>query len=295
MFGQNYNIRIGGPLTPIVKKILILNGSIFFILQVAGLFSPQFTVYFENLFGLSHLGFIHEFKLWQIFTYMFLHAGWLHILMNLLVFWMFAGELEQLWGSKLFLSYYIFSGVGAGLFIIILNYLVFLKYHLNPVTIGASGAIYAVLAAYGITWPDRKVIVFPLFIPIKIKYMVIVFGVISFLGTLASASGNGGNISHIGHFGGIISGLLYMFLKLRKPYKSNNIQEKESSIAHVLKKMRIRRKKKAIETRIEAKKIIDELLEKIARNGMSSLSATEKKNLEWARKHYFPDRNDTVH
>ena len=295
MFGQNYNIRIGGPLTPVVKKLLIINGAIFLFLQIAGMFNPQYTVYFENLFGLSHLGFIHEFKIWQIFTYMFLHAGWLHILMNLLVFWMFAGELEQLWGSKIFLNFYIFSGVGAGFFIMILNYFVFQKYHINPVTIGASGAIYAVLAAYGITWPDRKVIVFPLFIPIKIKYMVIVFGAIAFLGTLASAAGTGGQISHIGHFGGIISGLLYMFIKLKKPYKSNNLQAKENLISRALKKMRIRRKKKAIETRIEAKKIIDKLLEKIARNGMSSLTSKEKKDLEWARKHYFPDRNDTVH
>ncbi len=295
MLGQNYNIRIGGPLTPVVKKLLIINGTIFLIFQIFGSFYPQFTMYLENLLGLSHIGFIQEFKLWQIFTYMFLHAGWLHIIMNLLVFWMFAGELEQIWGSKSFLNFYIFSGVGAGFFIIILNYLIYLKYHINPVTIGASGAIYAVLAAYGISWPDRKVIIFPLFIPIKIKYMVILFGCISFFGTLASAAGTGGQISHIGHFGGIISGLLYMFLKLRKSNKPKIVQKNDNIISRVIRKAKISRKKKVIETRIEAKKIIDELLEKIARNGMSSLSAKEKKDLEWARKHYFPDHNDTVH
>ena len=151
MYGQNVNIRFGGPLTPAVKKIMIINGGIFLFQQIFGLFSPGV---FEYIFGINHVGFFHEFKLWQIFTYMFLHGGWLHIIFNLIALWMFAGDLEELWGSKLFVKYYLYSGVGAGLFIAIMNFIIFSKFQVSPTTLGASGAIYAVLLAYGLTWPN---------------------------------------------------------------------------------------------------------------------------------------------
>ncbi len=292
MLGQTGNIRIGGPLTPVVKNLLILNGIVFLIQEIAGLFYPNLI---EYQFGLSHIGFAVEFKLWQIFTYMFLHGGWLHIILNMLGLWMFAGELEQLWGSRLFLRYYLFSGIGAGLFIALMNYITYSQYQINAPTIGASGAIYAVLLAYGMTWPDRKVIIFPFFIPIKIKYMVLIFGAISFFGALSAASGTAGNISHIGHIGGIISGFLYMITRIRRPGRTEERPRKSNFISNAFKKARLKKKKKEIETRIQAKQIIDKLLEKIARQGMSSLTPQEKSDLEWARKHYYPDDNDILH
>ena len=106
MRGQNVSIRFGGPVTPIVKNLLIINGVIFLIQQFARLFFPGVM---ENIFGLSHEGFIHQFKVWQVVTYMFLHGGWLHIFFNLIALWMFAGELERLWGSRFFMRYYLFS------------------------------------------------------------------------------------------------------------------------------------------------------------------------------------------
>lgn len=88
MYGQNVKFRFGGPLTPVVKKLLIINFGIFIVQQFAGLFYPNALEYF---FGLNTIGFLYEFKLWQVFTYMFLHGGWLHIIFNLLALWMFAG------------------------------------------------------------------------------------------------------------------------------------------------------------------------------------------------------------
>jgi len=291
MYQQKINVRFGGPVTPIVKKLMIINGSIFLIQKFFGMFSPG-TI--ELLFGLHYVGFIHEFKLWQPITYMFLHGGWLHIIFNLIALWMFAGELEQKWGSRLFLRYYLYSGIGAGLFIAVMNYIIFVRFGSSPVTIGASGAIYALLLAYGMTWPNREVLLYFL-IPVKIKYLVIGFGLLEFFGTISSASGAGGNISHVGHLGGLISGFLILMYRSRTSRSDTRTKATPTMFTESARKTRIKKKKRQIETRIRAKKIIDELLEKIARNGMSSLSPEEKRNLEWARKHYYPEDNDTVH
>ncbi|MBN2039761.1 MAG: rhomboid family intramembrane serine protease [Spirochaetes bacterium] len=293
----NINFRFGGPLTDTVKKLMIINGAIFIIQKLFNIFSPGIM---DRIFGLHHIGLIYEFKIWQLFTYMFLHGGFLHILFNLLGLWMFGGELEQKWGKKTFLQYYLFSGFGAGIFIAIMNYIVFSKYGFSPVTIGASGAIYGILLAYGLTWPNREVLLYFLF-PVKIKYLVLGFGIIEFIGTLSSAMGAGGTISHIGHLGGIGSGFLFLFFRKKRQqtvsymYTTGKPNSSEGIVKHFLKEERLKRKSQEIEKRIKAKKIIDTLLEKIAKEGMSSLSHKEKSDLEWARKHYYPNDEDTVH
>lgn len=285
MYGQSVQFRFGGPLTPMVKRLMIANGLIFLIQQIFALIMPGTIEYF---FGLSHIGFIHELKIWQIFTYMFFHGGWLHVIFNLIALWMFGGELENIWGSNLFLKFYVYTGIGAGVFISIMNYYIYMTYHANPVTIGASGALYGILLAYGLTWPNREVLLY-FILPVKIKYLVIVYGLIEFFGTLSGISGTAGGISHIGHLGGLISGFIFII------YKAKFSTGKEGFFKRIWRKIRNKNKKKVIDNRITAKKIIDESLEKIARNGMSSLSSEEKKKLDWARKHYYPEGNETLH
>lgn len=293
---QTIQFRIGGPLTPVVKKLMIINGGIFIFQQLMALFAPGFL---EQNFGLNHQGLIGEFKIWQLFSYMFLHGGWLHIIFNLLGLWMFAGDLEDIWGSRLFLRYYLFSGMGAGIFIATMNFVYFSRYGANPTiaysptTLGASGALYGVLLAYGVNWPNREVLLYFLF-PVKIKYLLILFGVMEFFGTISSSVGGGSTISHIGHLGGLISGMVYLFF-LRKRGPRANYKQQSGFITELMKKQRLKKKRKEIEERIEAKKIIDRLLEKIARQGMGALTAEEKKSLEWARKHYYPENNETLH
>ncbi len=289
MYQRSMNIRFGGPMTPAVKQLMIINGSVFILQQIVGLFSPNML---EAIFGISHLEFVEKFKLWQPLTYMFLHGGWLHIIFNLLGLWMFGGELEQIWGKGRFFRYYILSGVGAGFFIAMMNYYVALRFGTSAVTIGASGAIYAILLAYGLTWPNREVLLYFLF-PIKIKYLLIAFGLMEFFGTISSAAGTGGNISHIGHVGGLIAGFILYRSFMKGKVKSNVV--KISFFRRLTKNVRVRQKKKDIEIRIEAKKIIDETLGKIAKSGMSSLTPEEKKRLEWARKHYYPSSEDILH
>ncbi len=289
MYQRSVNIRFGGPITPAVKQLMILNGAVFLIQQIFNLFSRNML---EAIFGLSHAGLVQNFMLWQPFTYMFLHGGWFHIFFNLLTLWMFGGELEQIWGKGRFLRYYVISGIGAGLFIALMNYYVAMQYGASSVTIGASGAIYAILLAYGLTWPDREVLLYFLF-PIKIKYLLIAFGLVEFFGTLSTAAGAGGNISHIGHVGGIITGFV-----LYRSYMKNRSKTKVAKISlfkRLTKNFRLKKKKKQIDTRIEAKRIIDEILGKIAKSGMSSLTPEEKKKLEWARKHYYPSNEDVLH
>ncbi len=288
MYQKNISIRFGGPMTPGVKWLMILNGAVFLVQQIAGLIIPNGM---EFIFGISHDGFINKFMIWQPLTYMFLHGGWMHIFFNLLGIWMFAGELEIVWGRTKFIRYYILSGIGAGLFIALMNYIAFVNFGSSAVTIGASGALYAILLAYAILWPDREVLLYFLF-PIKIKYLVLAFGLMEFFGTLSSTAGTGGNISHIGHLGGIISGfILIRFMRNSSFPKKQGI----SFFEKFKKKNRLNNKKKVIDARIEAKRIIDELLGKIAKNGMSSLTQDEKKKLEWARRHYYPSNDDILH
>ena len=175
-----------------VKKLLIINAAIFLVQQFFRIFMPG---YLEDLFGLSHEGLVFQFRVWQVFTYMFLHAGWMHVIFNLLALWMFAGELELLWGSRFFLRFYLLCGTGAGLFIAAMNGIAFQEYGQSPVTIGASGAIYGILLAYGMTWPNREVLLYFLF-PIRMKYLVLAFGLIEFFGTLSTVYGAGKHQPH---------------------------------------------------------------------------------------------------
>lgn len=289
MYQRNAGFRFGGPITPVVKKLMLFNGAVFIFQQIGGIFAPGFL---ESVFGLSHAGVAKNFMLWQPFTYMFLHGGWLHIIFNLIALWMFAGEIENILGEKKFLKFYLLSGLGAGFFIAMMNYYIFVRLGSSPVTIGASGAVYAILLAYGISWPNREVLLY-FVLPVKMKYLLIGFGVMEFFGTLSSASGTGGGISHIGHLGGLICG--FFLFKIMRSRGFSSAKGKSSILGDFERKRQLKKKQNEINTRIKAKKIIDSSLEKIARGGMSSLTPDEKKQLEWARRHFYPSKNDTMH
>lgn len=277
--------RFGSAITPSVKKIIFITTIIYIIQLFGNIVTPGFI---ETTFGIHHVGLIHQLKLWQPFTYMFLHGNFFHIFFNMFALWMFGGDLEELFGSRNFLRYYLYSGTGAGICIALMNFYIYGNYGYNPITIGASGAIYALLLAYGMIWPNREVLLYFLF-PIKMKYLLLIFGAIEFYGTLSSASGAGGNISHIGHLGGLITG--FLLLKYEFWHKSISLNPFHS----LFRSYRLARHKKRIQDRIKAKEIIDTLLDKITRYGYSSLTAEEKRQLEWARRHYYPDSNDIIH
>ena len=167
-------------------------------------------------FGLIPLLVWKKYFLWQLFTYIFLHGGFSHIFFNLLALWMFGGELESYWGSKKFLFYFFFCGIGAGIFTVL-----FSSY---PV-IGASGAIFGILLAYGWLFPNRPILIYFLF-PIPAKYMVIIYG---FIELFSSSSGTGGGIAHLTHLGGLAFGFFYMaYPMIRQKFRREYYKRKWS-------------------------------------------------------------------
>ena len=189
---------MGGGLPYGIKMLLIANVAIF-LLQFFG--ADRFLLQY---FALRPASLFSMFALWQLVTYMFLHGGIAHILFNMLALWMFGKELDETWGTQRFLRYYFFCGIGAGLCIVLANYILPSG---NPagVTLGASGAIYGVLLASAVLWPDR-ILYFNFLFPIKMKYFVMIYAAIAFLGSTNMNSG----VSDIGHLGGLLCGWIYL-------------------------------------------------------------------------------------
>ena len=185
-----------------VKWLLIANVSVFIL---TGLM-PESLQGDVSLLALVPRTIVHYFTIWQFVTYMFLHAGIWHLVFNMLTLWMFGTPLEQVWGTRRFLKYYFICGIGAGLCDVILN----LALGHNTRTIGASGAIYGLLLAFGVCFPDQTVLMGFLF-PIKAKYMVMIYAAIELWMSLGVNSG----VSNIAHLGGMAVGFLY--LKSRIP------------------------------------------------------------------------------
>jgi membrane associated rhomboid family serine protease len=202
ILAMNYRYRtstisFGGPLTPVVKKIIIACVSVFVVQLIA---RDPITLFFS----LTPWLVLRDFYFWQLFTYMFLHGGVFHLVFNMLALFMFGCELERHWGGNRFLRYYILTGVGAGLCVFLFPS----NYYTH--TLGASGAIYGILLAYGLTFPDRIIYLY-MIIPLQAKYFVMVIGGIAFLSALSTTNTG---ISNIAHLGGMLFG--YIYLK-RKP------------------------------------------------------------------------------
>jgi len=188
-----------------VKWLLIVNIALFVVYYFA--VRVGYGNYFYY-FGLIPRAVVELFAVWQLFTYMFLHdpLGFSHILFNMLTLYIFGRVLESDWGSKRFLQFYLICGVGAALCVIIANALFG---NMDTRTIGASGAIYGVLLAYGLLYPEQ-IVLFSFLFPIKAKYFVMIIGAIAFL---SSFGGSGSGVSHVAHLGGM--GFGYLYLKSR--------------------------------------------------------------------------------
>lgn len=217
---------------PIVtKNLLIVNVVAFLACYVMGTdASGSYTL--NNLLGL-HFFLASDFHIYQLFTYMFMHGGFEHIIFNMFALWMFGCVVERVWGAKKFLFYYITCGIGAGLFQEAAQYVTYLVQDLGAyqmvntgtariamgeylnmwTTVGASGAIYAILLAFGMIYPNERIFIFPLPIPIKAKYFVIGYAAIELFSALATT---GDGVAHIAHLGGMVFGF-FMIRHWRKP------------------------------------------------------------------------------
>jgi membrane associated rhomboid family serine protease len=197
---SNFSYQFGpGPLTPAIKVLIAVNVAAF----VVTFFAPQLTLQF----GLRPADVFERFALWQPFTYMFLHAGPMHLLFNMLTLWMMGVELERTWGTRFFVKFYFVSGLGAGLTQMLLGILPvgFAGQFYYPSTVGASGAIFGLLLAYAIYFPNRPILMYFLF-PVPARYFVMILGGLSLL----SAFGGGSGVAHTAHLGGLVTAYLYL-------------------------------------------------------------------------------------
>ncbi len=288
------------------KNLLIINVLAFlcyYVLAYRG-------IDLNSIFGL-HFFLASKFRLYQIFTYMFMHGGWEHLFFNMFALWMFGCVMERVWGPKKFLFYYILCGVGAGLIQEISQFVSYsieglaaydtvsisgglklsMEEYLNAwTTVGASGAIYAILLAFGMTCPEERIFIFPLPIPIKAKWFVMFYVVVELLAALGQS---GDSVAHFAHLGGMLFGFLLIrywerhpdglgtygrdngqqfFDRLRNNWERRKGRSNQEDITHKT-DWDYNADKKAQEERI------DQILDKIRKNGYASLTAEEKQFL----------------
>ncbi len=195
MRANGYSYRFGSALTPMVKNLIIANFAVF---MLQAFFNNLIVAWFAFIPREAVLG----LQVWRFFTYMFLHEGFTHILFNMFGLWMFGTQIERLWGGRPFLIYYFICGLGGAF-----TYGLFNLAGLNAYIpmLGASGAIFGILLAYGLSFPDSIILVF-MVIPMKAKYTVILFGLMELL----AAPRGGGGVAHIAHLGGMLTGYLYL-------------------------------------------------------------------------------------
>ncbi len=210
---------------PVTKNIIIINVLTF----LGSIVAPKYGINLTQWFGL-HFFMAPDFKLYQLFTYMFMHGGFEHLFFNMFAVWMFGRVLEQVWGPRRFLFYYIVCGVGAGLiqelvqyiqYATVLsgydsvnmggNYVIPMSDYLNMMTtVGASGAIYAILLAFGMIFPNQPIYLYFL-LPMKAKYFVMGYAVLELI---FGMSQRGDGIAHFAHLGGMLFGfILIMYWK----------------------------------------------------------------------------------
>jgi membrane associated rhomboid family serine protease len=286
---------------PVIKNLLIINVAVFFVQILGeriavgnGLTLETVIIKYFALIPVSGLGneFIHwGFYPWQLITYQFLHGGFGHIFFNMFALWMFGMEIENSWGSKKFLYYYLLSGIGAGLCHLFLSPLLGGG---NAPTIGASGAVYGVLIAFGLMFPNRYIFLY-FFIPIKAKYLITFFIVMEFM-LVDSANSS---VAHLAHLGGALTGFLFILfdknihVELKSLFRRSSYRTAKPF--NPLGGITDRFKKK--EEQVEDAKYyevgkedevtqeeIDRILDKISQSGYQNLTEKEKKILFQASK-----------
>ncbi len=186
----------------VTKNLLIIN----FICWLADyVLSLRFHFPLSDVLGL-HYVMSDSFHIWQPLTYMFMHGGFRHLFFNMFALFMFAAPLEQQWGSKRFLTYYLITGIGAAAVQEAVWGMMYGAIPAGVVTIGASGAVFGILFAFGWLFPDTRLFIFPIPIPIRARIFVIVYAVLELLLGVANLSGD--NVAHFAHLGGFLFGWL---------------------------------------------------------------------------------------
>ena len=296
---------------PVITKNLLIINLLFFV--ASWVFEAR-GVYLSSIGGL-HFFLAPDFALYQFVTYQFLHSGFTHLFFNMFALWMFGGVIENVWGPRRFLFYYLVCGIFAGLmqegaqlvhFMLVLqdsNPFIGLMQALEVAhvyggelnawtTIGASGAVYSVLLAFGMLFPDNRIFIFPLPVPIKAKWFVMFYVAVEAFSAITSP---GDGVAHTAHLGGMLCGFLLIRYWRRHPgnfdaavghdffngmkqrfdkmKREHQAQMKVEQPQHENKDWEYNARKRANQERI------DEILDKIRRSGYDSLTKEEKREL----------------
>lgn len=190
--GRQFQIGPSGPIPPTVRALVAINVGVYVLQLLAGNSVVASFALIPRL--------VADFEIWRLFTYQFLHGGVLHLGLNMLMLWMFGAELENRWGQRFFLKYYFLCAVGGGLLFTLVRWGTMVP------SVGASGAIYGILMAYGMWFPNRQLYLFMMF-PMRARHLVFFFMVLEFLQTLESP---GSGIAHAAHLGGMAFGYAYL-------------------------------------------------------------------------------------
>jgi membrane associated rhomboid family serine protease len=282
---------------PIIKNILIINAALFFIKVIASNISIggiPLEYYLTGYFGLVPFGNqSFTFLPWQLITYQFLHGDFMHIFFNMFMLWMFGMEIENIMGSRKFLIFYLLAGIGGGLLQMLIG-------SGSGVIIGASGAVYGIMVAFAMYFPDRMIYIYFLF-PVKAKYLIGFMMVFEFLSV-----GDGSIVAHLAHLGGALIGLLFVILDRQHNYSfdkyfemfkgkgkysdgsNQSFRNRTSSFGFGKKSVEDAdfyeiKNRKPSEEKID-QEVIDAILDKISRSGYQNLTEKEKKILFEASK-----------
>lgn len=258
---------------PAIKTIVIANIAVF-LLQLSPL--GELLNYFGALWPIgSHKVGGYGFHLWQPLTYMFMHGSFPHLFFNMFALWIFGAEIENYWGTRHFTTYYFICGIGAAL----IN--IFATMGEPYPTVGASGAIYGVLLAFGMMFPERYIFLYFL-VPVKAKYFVAGYAFIEFISGLGSRTmGSGSNIAHFAHLGGMLFGFLYITFK-RNEWSIRQWLERMKRNGGGPKGPTLYRGGRNSDEASEEE--IDAILDKISTRGYESLTPEEKRKLLQAGK-----------
>ncbi len=297
----------------ITRNLLIINILAFMAMLV---FRQMGIADLNSLCGL-HFFMAQDFHVYQLVTYMFMHGGWEHIILNMFMLWMFGAVMERVWGPKRFIFYYIFCGIGAGLMQEVAQFFYVWLFGFNQpmgflesfsvmhhfaadlnslTTVGASGAIYALLLAFGMSFPDEKMFIIPIPVPIKAKWMVMGSIAIELFSALATP---GSQVAHVAHLGGMLFGFFLIRYWQKHPYTDYGLQGGRDIFSNMKNRWEQRKegyrgwnhkkqneewhssnpdwdynaRKKATQDEV------DRILDKIRKSGYDSLTSEEKKTL----------------
>jgi membrane associated rhomboid family serine protease len=293
---------IGFGMTPWVQRLLIANGAVFVLTALL----PRLTLELA-FFPIPALMLTRP---WTVLTYMFVHAGFMHLFFNMIGLFFFGPALEQRWGSNQFLKFYLICGVGGAAFS-------FLFAAQNPV-VGASAAVYGIMLAFALNWPDMPIYIWGI-LPIPAKYLV---GILAVFSLMSAVQGTGGNVAHFAHLGGFAFGFIYFRMLERKrksgwsessygggggsgggsgfgglrkmltKRKMTIVRDDEATTSSSTRSTTADRPRQAEAEPKPDSRMLDELdrvLDKINQQGMSSLTPRERKLLDEVSRKYRKD------